>query len=172
MMSGNTERNELEEALVQLRELEGITTRTWNEKRTLEERVVALKMERLRRENFMSRLTWNLKVSRNRFGDRLFLEAVEGDVDALSQELEFYFGHWGSWGGLYTFPDGLPMKFYYNADDALFTIDIDLGSRTLEEYLEAFDVLGIEISFVNIDNYIGELRAKAAELERLVNLLR
>jgi len=171
-MSGNIERDRLEESIQRLEELKREASENWERKRLLEDQIVVMKRARLILSKFLSRFQWVLKVTRRRYGDRIFIEMLEEETDNAAQELEFFFGHWGASEGLYIFPDGETMKFYYNADDALFTIDIEIGQRPIEEYLTAFEELGIEISFENIDGYVDELRARAAEIERLVNMLR
>lgn len=156
-------------ALIKKREeLESVRDIVWDELQVVEKQIKQLKREELKINKLLSNFNWQISL-RERIFDIITLSIKDRDIsDDLQKRLDAFFGSWGGSECIYMFDDGREISCYHNRDDAELNLSLNIKKISSKEVLEAFNELGIKISFDGIQASIEEKKERLKRYEDLI----
>ena len=161
--------NDLKVLIKKKKELESVRDVVWDELQVVEKKIRQLKREELKINKLFSNFNWQI-LPRERIFDIITLSIKDRDIsDDLQKRLDNFFGSWGGSECIYMFDDGREISCYHNRDDADLNLDLNIKKISPKEVLEAFNELGIKISFDGIQASIEEKKERLKRYEDLIS---
>lgn len=161
--------DDLKALIKKRKELGSVRDIVWDELEVMGKKIKQLKREELKINKLFSNFNWQI-LSRERIFDTISLSIKDRDIsDDLQKRLDAFFGSWGGSECIYMFDDGREIRSYHNRDDAELNLDLNIKEISSKEVLEAFNELGIKISFDGIRASIEEKKERLKRFEDLIS---